>query len=182
MKTIPLYGNHGETLKGFQLMLVPKFQERKLDKHTHYLKTSWLKRKLTDCNADDTNNNVKLIIKFPDHCFDDLAYKYKSKLIQLDIKKIYVKETSDFERYYILSSSQIRSQFVHSQMFNNFELHQLLRQSNTTLMNMIPFKFSHLILDEIKFDVNQTDFFKNMEILFGKSLSDLFLKNPTKIK
>ena len=49
-------------------------------------------------------------------------------------------------------------------------------------MNMIPFKFSNLILDEINFDVNETDFFKNMEILFGKSLSDLFLKNPTKIK
>ena len=156
MRIIPLYGNAGEVLKGFQLMLVPKYEGE--------------------------NSESKLIIKFPDHTFDNVAYKYESNLIRMDLKKIYVNETQDFERYYILSSAQIRSEFVYHHMFNIFELHSLLRQSVTTLMNMIPFKFSNLILDEINFDVNETDFFKNMEILFGKSLSDLFLKNPTKIK
>ena len=101
MKAIPLYGNKGLTLKGFQLMLCPVKEVGKEDK--------------------------KIILTFPDFFFDQLSFKYQSKLIRLDIKKIYIKETNDFDRYFIIACSSIRGEFILRPMFNIFETHYLLK-------------------------------------------------------
>lgn len=91
-------------------------------------------------------------------------------------------DTNDYQRYYILASSSIRKTFIFHAMLSMFELHFLLKQSIVTMYNMVPFEFANIILSEMEFGITKTNYFQSMEILYGKSLSDLFLKNPTRIK
>lgn len=128
-----------------------------------------------------SNDDKKMILRFPDQAFDKLSFKYKTQMVRLDIKKIYCHDSFDSQRFYILASSRIRSK-LNSPLFDLSELHFLLEQSLKTLFNMVPFELKNALLNQVDFGVKTTNYFQGMEVLFGKSLSDLFLKNPTRIK
>ena len=52
---------------------------------------------------------------------------------------------------------------------------------NIITLNMVPFDLENILLNEYDFNNPVNDFFQSFEFLGGRSLADLYLKNPTKI-
>jgi len=46
---------------------------------------------------------------------------------------------------------------------------------------MVPFDFENILINKFDHEVHKTEYFQSIEYLQGKSISDLFLKNPTVI-
>jgi hypothetical protein len=161
-KAIPLYGDGGLTLKGMQLII----------------------------NNNMDNSDGHMIINFIDQAFESSQYKYETELMKFDINKI-VCDNEDQSRYYLLAKSSIKMKHIIERRFNDFEVNYLLETMISSLFHMAPFDFARMILEQQKhgLDASQEmmtprtfkDFFQGQEVLAGKSLCDLHLKNPNHI-
>jgi hypothetical protein len=54
----------------------------------------------------------------------------------------------------------------------------LLNSTIEKARSMVPFSFNDIFVNEKPLDVKKVSFWKKMEILYGLTYSDLFLKDP----
>mmetsp|Transcript_27597 Transcript_27597/g.41891 ORF Transcript_27597/g.41891 Transcript_27597/m.41891 type:complete len:91 (-) Transcript_27597:494-766(-) len=79
----------------------------------------------------------------------------------------------------------MRSKFIFHDHFDLYEMKEMLQTTINTLLSMVPFNFERFILHdetlEEKGDKGQDYFFRSFECLSGKSIGDIFIKDPKKV-
>ena len=61
--------------------------------------------------------------------------------------------------------------------FNRIGIFEILNSALKFILNMIPYRFSHLLETEMK-----NNLFDNQELLEGQSMCDYVISNPSKLK
>lgn len=112
---------------------------------------------------------------FPDQ------YRYDSKLMQFDIRKIFNDIAKSADNYYLIAGGFFKRKYIRHHDFNIFELQFLLQDNINSLFHMTPFDFNQYVLHKPTCNIETVNYFRSHEILAGKTISDLFLKNPTVI-
>jgi hypothetical protein len=101
--------------------------------------------------------------------------------MKFGLRKIINNSSHDHERYYLLSQAVMKEDKILSKLFDPSELHYLMLDLCHTLFHMVRFKLDRAIMYNNTRFMNDTKF-RSMEVLSGKSLSDLSIYKPERIQ
>lgn len=107
-------------------------------------------------------------------------YTYESNIVKIGSKRFEVNR-DDYEDYIIVVAAKINDEVVDLNLLDQQETFKILRTMIEIMMYMRKPDLEYVLLNP--FDtLLQKDFFTPQEILYGKSLCDICLSDPSRIK
>ena len=108
------------------------------------------------------------------------VYSYQSEIVSVGQHKI-ILDCKNPEIYVYVVGATLNKNVIQKSIFENIETNGILQDMIKLTTNMIVADLKYLILNSFD-DVKEKDFFSKQELLYGKSIFDISIRNDDDVQ